>query len=342
MRKEVVWAIVAGIVLGLVVAFGVYRINSTISSKKTTAGNRPTPSPTPSTPQEFKVVLDQPEDDDVLTQNSVNVTGITKSLAFVTFSGEDGDFLVQADNSGAFSQSVDLVPGINQIKVTAFDPSGNQNASEVLVVYSSSFQDETSPTSSPSASATSSASISAEVAREVTNTLNRPKAYIGTVTDITDSSIEIKNGASDIQQISIGAGTTSVVDSVSTPTKNVKTTDIAIGDSVVAMGYVGQSSVLGAQRILITTPVTEPKITISEAIVGSIAKKVLSVTKVPDGSGDSVQPDSKTDIETFKTGSTNPSKLSAIAQGNIIIYVETTDDKGNSSVRSIFVLPQSQ
>jgi len=45
MRKEVLWAIIAGITLGLVVAFGVWRINTTMSSSKTAEIDLSTPTP---------------------------------------------------------------------------------------------------------------------------------------------------------------------------------------------------------------------------------------------------------------------------------------------------------
>ncbi len=347
MRKEVLWAIIAGIVLGLIIAFGVYRINSSISGKKNNNTSLSTPTPKPTNLGEFKIVLDKPSDNDVVTQNTVTVSGLTKALSWITISGEDGDYIIQSDGSGVFSQDVSLVPGINQIRVTAFESAGAKSATGVLVIYSSSFQTRTLPTDSPSTGSPSSeasktSDIRAKVAQDVANTMSQPKAYIGTVTDITDSTVEIKTAASEIKQISANVESTNVVNSTGTTSKTVKTTDIAIGDFIVAMGYVDGNSVLIAQRILITNPVTDPKITVNYAKVVSVTKKALSVKTIPDSTDDSVQPNSKTSTEAYQDGKIVTSKFASIGAEEIIIYVKTADDKGASSVRSIFRLTNPQ
>jgi hypothetical protein len=341
MRKEVLWAIIAGIVLGLTIAFGVWRINTTITPNKKTDQSKASPTPKQAAAGEFKIVLDKPENDDVVTENSVTVSGLTKPSSWVTLSGEGSDYIVQSDTSGAFTEDVNLVAGVNQIKITAFEVAGSQSATGVLVVYSSSFQTKTVPVSSPDANASGTSDIRAKVAQDVANTLSRPKAYIGTVTDITDSTIQIKTAISEIKQISLGAST-SVINSVGPTAKQVKPTDIAIGDIIVAMGYIDGNSVLSAQRILVTAPITEPKISIKEARLTAVAKKILSVNNVFDNTGDSVKPDSKTDIETIKAGKMVSTKLGNLSAGDVIIYVVATDDKGVSSVRSIFQVLISQ
>jgi hypothetical protein len=338
MRKEVAYAIVGGIILGLVVAFGVYRINSTLSGKNRGAGIV-TPTPKSSTPGEFKIVLDKPSDNDVITNDSVLVSGLTRPLSWITVSGEDSDYIVQSDTSGVFSQDVELTPGVNQIKVTAFEASGGTSVTQVLVVYSSSFRERTLPTDSPNASDTSD--IRAKVAQDVANTLNRPKAYIGAVTDITDSTVQIKTMGSEIKQISVSTEGTTVVNSKGTVSKTVKTTDIAIGDFIVAMGYINGNSVLAAQRILITNPVTEPKITANIAKVTSVTKKVLTVNTVSNNKEESVQPDVNTDIKTVKDGKSVTAKFSSIMPEDTIIYVVAIEDNDNS-IRSIFQLPKPQ
>jgi hypothetical protein len=336
MRKEVLWAIVAGIILGLIVAFGVYRINSSISGNKNHNISLSTPTPKPATPGEFKIVLDKPSDNDVVTQDVVTVSGLTKSLSWITISGEDGDYIIQSDGSGVFSQDVDLVPGINQIKITAFESAGGKSATNVLVIYSSSFQSRTLSTDSPNNESSETSDIRKKVAQDVANTLSRPKAYIGTVTDITDSTIEIKTASSEIKQISANSESTNVLNSTGSTSKTVKTTDIAIGDFIVAMGYVDGNSVLSAQRILITNPVTESKVTVNKAKVVSITKKSLFINTIPDNTEDTVQPNTKTSVEEIKDGKSVSSKFNNIDADDTIIYVKNSDDKGVSSVRSIF------
>lgn len=333
MRKEIFWVAGIGIIIGLIFAFGVYRINSAIPKS--------TPEPTPNQAngnQEFTITLDKPENGDVITENLVTVSGITKPQSFAVISGESGDYILQTDSTGAFSQSVDLTPGVNQIKITAFDSSGTQSTQKVLIVYSSSFQTQTViPTSS---SSTSESDIRARVEQKVQEALNRPKAYLGTVTDIADSTIQIKSGESQIQQISTDSDNITVVNQAGTNNKTIKLADIAIGDFIVAMGYVNSNSVLTAQRILVTDPVTEPKINAIMAKVSDTSKKSLDVSQMPNGNPDTVTPGKNTDIVSFDSNKNPAIKFAAISQGDTVIYV--LDATGTPSiVRSIFQLKAS-
>lgn len=346
MRKEVLWAIVAGIILGLIVAFGVYRVNSSIKSKNQETIQK-TPTPKPSIPGEFKVVLDKPENNDVVTSDFVNVSGLTKALSWIVITTEESDYITQSEEDGSFNQEVDLIPGINQIKVTAFYPKENNGSVEpsttkVLVVYSSSFKTKTEETETTTEDASQTASVKEKVDQELANTLDKPKAYIGTVTDITDSTIEIKTTASEIKQISVGTDTTSVVNSTGTTTKNVKVADIAIGDFIVAMGYINGNSVLISQRILITNAVVEPNITITQAKVSEITKKTISLNKIPSNTEDVIQPGTKTGFQLFKDQKLKNISLSDIEKDDIIIYIIIPDSKGATSIRSIFKIDKDQ
>ena len=338
MRKEIVWVVAVGIALGLIVAFGFYRINSSVT--KGTGTPQPSSSPKSGNP-ELKITLDKPENNDVVTQNSVTVSGITKPLAWITVSGEEDDYIIQADDSGVFTQDVDLIPGINQIKLTAFDSSGNENVGKVLVVYSSSFVTMAVSTPKPEESTTGSSEIRLKVAQKVEAAMNRPKAFIGTVTDITDSTIQIKTGEIQIEQISVGADNITVIKATGTTSKTVKLTDIAIGDFIVAMGYVNSNSVLNAQRILITNPVTESKINATFGKVTDISKKNITVTGPKDNRATSVTPGKNTSFVSYFSGKTSAVKLASIGNGDSVIYV-TDNSQTTPVIRAIFVITKSQ
>ena len=323
MRKELIVASIIGIGFGLVIAFGVYRINSSLKPN----GNKTLSTPNPKTViSEFKITLDKPQNNDVLTEDSIAVTGITKPLTWISVSGEDEDYVVQSDDKGLFSQDVNLIPGVNQIKLTAFDALGAQSIEKVLVVYSSSFQERGSALASPSAGIGSSSDsgiktgdiktgdIRAKVEEKVKEALNRPKAYLGTVTDISDSTIQIKTAESQIQQISVKDDGIAVV-KTGTINKAVKLTDVAIGDFIVAMGYINSNTVLNAQRILITDPVTEPKVNATFGKLIDIDKKITTSKSVK-------------------------AKLKTIKDDDLIIFV--IDGSGTDLVvRSIFVIQKS-
>lgn len=335
MRRELIWAIVIGITFGLIIAFGVWRVNSSVKPK----GLNITQTPQPKINSEFKITLNKPEQNDVVTQDSVTVSGITKPLAWIIFSGEDDDYMVESGNDGVFVQDVKLIPGVNQIKITALDPKGDKSMEKVIVVYSSSFQ-VSSESSTVAKDSSESSDIRLRVQEKVREALNKPKAYLGTVTDIADSTIQIKTLESQIKQISTDAIATTVV-KIGAINKTVKLADIAIGDFVVAMGYVNSNSVLSAQRILIASPVTEPKIEAFLAKVTTVSKKTITAENPNDEQTITITPGTKTNIETYYQGKLTSIKIAGIAQGDSIIYI-TDSSSDTPNVRSIFVIQKPQ
>lgn len=336
MRKEFIWAGVIGILFGLVIGFGAWRISAT--NKKPQAAS---PTPTPSSfVSEFKITLDKPEDEDVVTESAVAVSGITKALSWITVSGEKGDYITQSDERGVFAQDVDLVGGVNQIKVTAFDPTGAQSVQKVLVVYSSSFEISAVPTPTPGDNSTESA-IRTKVQQKVAQAMNKPKAYLGVVTDIADSTIQLKAGAGEIRQVSTDNEDVAVVNTKGTNSKAVKLTDIAIGDFIVAMGYINSSSVLSAQRILITNPVVESG---TESFYGKateISKKSITVVSLKGGKTATITPGTKTPIEEYDQGKFAATKSTAISTDDVLIYVADSGSE-TPTVRAIFIVQKSQ
>jgi len=123
----------------------------------------------------------------------------------MTISGVDDDYIVQADEQGVLAKMVNLIAGVNQIKITAFwfgrQP---EYTKKFWVVYSSAFPKQRHHLGTPTSdqNATSDSAIRQNVAAKVAAILNKPKAYIGIVTDITDSTIQIKTTDSQIKQIS--------------------------------------------------------------------------------------------------------------------------------------------
>ena len=333
MRKEIVWASIIGIAFGLIIAFGVWRINSSVKPKSAQTEATPTPAGN----FEFKITLNKPENEDVVTTDVTTVSGITKSLTWLTILGEEEDYIIQADEKGVFSQDVNLIAGVNRIKIVAYDSTGAQSVEKVLVVYSSSFEEKTVSTPDPNEATTTESAIRQKVQEKVQDVLNKPKAYIGVVTDIAESTIQIKSEAGEIKQISTSKDDIAVVNARGTTNKTVKLTDIAIGDFIVAMGYRNGNSVLNAQRILITQPLTEPK---NNAFYGKVTQtttKDMTVGTLKDGKESSVTPTTKTGIFSYANGQAAKIKLTAVEEGDTVIYV-TSEESGKFSIRTIFVL----
>jgi len=335
MRKELIWVGIIGIFFGLVIGFGSWRVKTSLKPKEIIK-----PTATPLAIGSPKITLDKPEDGDVITEDVITVSGITKPLTWLIFSGETGDYIIESGDDGTFSQEVDLVSGINQIKVTSFNSEGSEVSQKVLVVYSSLFQlDEgASPTSD---SATDGADINKKVAEKVARAMNKPKAYIGTVTDISDSTIQIKTTDAQIEQIAVNDEAIPVVNTKGTNNKTQKLTDIAIGDFIVAMGYINGNQVLKAQRILVTDAITDTKLDAEIVKVSKVTKTGLVASTLKDNKDITVTVGKNTDILSYANQKTKTIKLSDINTDDLVIVV--IDTSGNTpSVRSIFNVIKSQ
>ncbi|MBI3443238.1 hypothetical protein HY008_01060 [Candidatus Woesebacteria bacterium] len=306
MRKEVIFAVIAGSIMGLVIAFGVWRANQTLSSKKEEVKSEATPqiSLPSSTPKpEVGLAILVPENEFLSTASPIKVKGITKTGSFVAISGEDKDYVIETSASGEFEVDVELIPGANEIKVFSFDKIGLKNEKSIVVVYSSEFAKEISSTDSERAYPdTTSSAVRDKVREKIEEKLRFPRAFLGSVTDISTSTIQIKSLGGEIKQVSFDKETTTFVKVDSKAPKEVKSKDLAIGDFIIAMGFRNGNSVLEARRILITEPFKfSERIAVFGKIIGtsknSIAttewsiepQKALAVTEVKDGKAKTIR-----------------------------------------------------
>ncbi len=328
MRKELVWAGIIGISFGLIIAFGAWRIRSSVVSK-----SGPVPTATPQNGVEkSKITIDKPKNFDVVIASPMTVSGITKPLTWVVISVEKTDYLTRSAGDGSFSLDIEPVAGINHIKATSINAQGNTSSQEILAVYSTSFREDI-PEAPEDAK---DSDLDKAVALKVAQAQKPPKAYIGTITDIMDSTIQIKSVDSQIQQIATDKFDITVVNTKG-GSKTVKLTDIAIGDFVVAMGYIDGNDVLDAQRILVTTASSDSEISVSMQKVDGVAKKSLTLTPAAGGEALTITPDKDTQIRSFSDGKIKNIKITDISESDLMIVV--SDTTGTPAIsRSLFYL----
>ena len=134
MRREILFAILAGTLFGVIIAFGIWRLNSSLTPPENTSTSAPA-TPTP----DFGITISKPDQNEVITKSPSIVEGVTQPNSWVVVSTEDEDYFDQADASGAFLVEVELVGGINQILIVSFDENGNSTDTKLTVVYSTQF-----------------------------------------------------------------------------------------------------------------------------------------------------------------------------------------------------------
>jgi hypothetical protein len=317
MRKEVVFAIFFGIAFGLVVAFGVWRLNASLSQKSGPNKTEATPSPTPSTA--FGVTVAKPNDFTVFRDSQVTIEGATRNDSWIVVSGENSDNIEKAGEKGDFQIQANLTPGLNQVMVEVFDQNGESSQKSLSLIYSSQFP---TPEGSSAKNSTESAQLETKVKEKVNEAVNPPIAYIGTVTDIAETTIHIKNTSDELKQVSNETDTTF---SNEITKKEVKFKDLAIGDFIVAMGYKNGNQVLHAKRILVTKKPDKPSQTITFGTVKEIKNKSLTLA-AKDGN-----------VELIFPKSWKGPDIKELENGTKVIAVWVTSE-GKNNIRTIQIL----
>jgi len=286
MRKEILIAIIAGIAFGLVIAFGVWRVNSALEPNKEVSQSSPeTSNENIGLEKNSKstISLVTPNENDVVGETPVVLSGIAKVNSKIIISAEKEDYIIETDEKGGFEQEVDLIGGINQIILQAFDENETSVKKELTIVFSTEFGKQENVDKEEVDESTSSAeteevdSIKDRVKEKIAEAQNNPKAFVGTITDITKKTLQIKNKAEEIQQISFSSEGTSFIKSGKT-TSNIDFEDVGIGDFIIAMGYITNGNgVLETKRVLVLSEPEELKRTIILGEVVSIEKKIVKI-----------------------------------------------------------------
>lgn len=136
MKKEILFAVSLGLVVGLIITFGVYRaqqamknastVNSTIAD---TISQPPSPSTSP-TSQNDAFLVTEPKDESLVAEAAIHVSGQTFPNAAVVIIGVKGEIVGTSDDKGNFSIPFTLQPGANVITVRVL--SDDHDTVEVL------------------------------------------------------------------------------------------------------------------------------------------------------------------------------------------------------------------
>lgn len=281
MRKEIVIAIFAGLIIGLVVAFGAWRFNSTVkedtknpvainTSEKTEGSAALVAS------DHSEITLSSAEDFDVIANSPFSITGIASPQSKLFISAENKDYILSTSEDGSFSQEIDLISGINQVLFASIDKDGKTQTKKLVLIYSSDFAEIVGDYEAVNNSTESANSVLDKVRQKVESIRKNPKAILGSVTNKTADTMQVQNINGKIELMSIGEDIK--VTRVGKTSTNIKFSDVAIGDFVVGLGFSSGNGVLDAKKILITDPLTDPTRQIKFATISQIARKEITTT----------------------------------------------------------------
>ncbi|MEK7458265.1 MAG: Ig-like domain-containing protein [Patescibacteria group bacterium] len=153
MKKEVLVAVVLGVIVGLIITFGIYTANTALQRRARQTNATPSPTPTAENAKQSSIIIYSPENDMMTDKDTIQLSGLTTPNAIVVIFVNDKPVVTTADSKGNFSADLSLVGGSNVITIVATDEIGKQSQEQRSVVYSTANLDESS------ASATTSASL---------------------------------------------------------------------------------------------------------------------------------------------------------------------------------------
>lgn len=138
MRKEVLLAIIIGVILGAVILYGLKIANESATpatpEETQTSQTITTPTPTPTN----TLTIDNPTDHFVSFEKNLTLTGRATPQTNLAITSEGADDIVTADDSGKFTSELSLVLGENPITISAFFPDGTQTVQTLNVIYTTS------------------------------------------------------------------------------------------------------------------------------------------------------------------------------------------------------------
>jgi hypothetical protein len=141
MRKEFIIAILAGLSLGLIIAFGVRTAQTSLKNRIKANKSDTTSSSIQANSQtnaSHTLLITAPIPDQIVTDSDLNIVGSTTPNSMVSIVGTGGiETSTLADDTGSFNAPVTLTAGVNSLVVTSFNPDGDQSESSFNVVFSS-------------------------------------------------------------------------------------------------------------------------------------------------------------------------------------------------------------
>lgn len=153
MHKETIIAVVIGLLFGLLVTVGVYKLQSVNDSSVATIplAEEASPSASPSPDDLARLSISYPTQGLISTDADITITGKSDPNALLVLFANDTQQISEADDKGAFSIALSLKEGPNFFTIVAANQDGVTFSADRVVVYEKEVPIEVSPEASQSA-----------------------------------------------------------------------------------------------------------------------------------------------------------------------------------------------
>lgn len=135
MRKEVIFAVLIGLILGSILIYGIYTANKSVQN--TNPDNSADISPTPTPSKASLVTITRPQDGTIITSPEATITGQLNqpkdTVLFIITESEE--ILINPSETGFFEESINLSRGGNFIQISAITNNGQRQDEYLNLVY---------------------------------------------------------------------------------------------------------------------------------------------------------------------------------------------------------------
>ena len=130
MKKEVLFAIMVGFLVGLVITFGIYQAQI---ARKKTLSKKPGSQIEQVAPQNNTFKIHTPGNFSVVDSETLTISGTATPNSYLAVIGQKTENIVQVNSDGTFTTQVDLVEAVNIITVSNILESGQTTETELTI-----------------------------------------------------------------------------------------------------------------------------------------------------------------------------------------------------------------
>lgn len=138
MRKEIIVAIIIGLLLGLIVAYGVRSAQVSLENRQSQAKkNTQTTTATASKDNPAHTLfITSPEPNSVIDTDSVTIVGTTTPNSVLSIINDTDFVTAMADTTGNFTGTIELVGGVNTIALKSYNDHGEVAETSFMLIFS--------------------------------------------------------------------------------------------------------------------------------------------------------------------------------------------------------------
>lgn len=299
LRKEQLIAIVLGSIIGVAVAFSLWKFSTPKSSDDQTQSSNSTTNVvqnnTHGATNEFAIV--SPNNFAVIREEHATISGLANAGAVIVAYSDD-IALTKTSSSGEFTLELPLSSGINKVSLMAFEKTKTPQKQTLTLIHSTALPGEASTLFT---------------------------SELGTITDVTEDTLQLRSENGEIKQLAI-SDETSFVKIIDDP-EDIEFSDVAIGDYVAALGQVNGNA-MDVVRILVTTEPEDAPPAIAVGTIDTLSASEFFVKSHESGELVSIDATKGATTYSAKEDEVTTTRLSTSKEGDeIVIIGEIEEDE---------------